>query len=68
MELTKIGTKGQIVIPQGIRNELKLNAGSILAVDVMKNLVVIKKIDDDLETQFKKSLKDVKLGKIKRVA
>ena len=68
MEIIRIGTKGQIVIPQRIRNELEINAGSILAVEKMKNLVVIKKIDDDLETQFKKSLEDAKLGKIKRVA
>lgn len=68
MELTRIGIKGQIVIPQKIRNELKINAGSILAVGTMKDLVIIKKIDNDLETQFKKSLEDVKRGKIKRVA
>jgi len=68
MELTKIGTKGQMVIPQRIRNKLEINAGSILAVGIMKDLVVIKKIDNDLETQFKKSLENVKIGKIKRVA
>lgn len=68
MELTRIGAKGQIVIPQKIRNELKINAGSVLAVGTMKDLVVIKKIDNDLEIQFKKSLEDVKLGKIKQVA
>lgn len=68
MELTKIGTKGQMVIPQRIRNKLDINVGSILAVGIIKDLVVIKKIDNDLETQFKKSLENVKLGKIKRVA
>ena len=68
MEIIRTGTKGQIVIPQRIRKELKINPGSILIVERMKNLVVIKKIDDNLEIQFKKSLENVKLGKIKRVA
>ena len=34
----------------------------------MKNVFEIKKIDTDLISQFKRSLEDVKLGKIKRVA
>ena len=68
MEITKISSKGQIVIPQKIRAELQINEGSIIAIEKMKDIVVIKKIDSDLISQFKKSLEDVKLGKIKRVA
>ncbi|MCK4647431.1 AbrB/MazE/SpoVT family DNA-binding domain-containing protein [Candidatus Pacearchaeota archaeon] len=65
MEITKISSKGQIVIPQRIRNELEINEGSILAVEKMKDLVVIKKIDTELVEQVKRSLEDIKHGRIK---
>jgi len=68
MEITKMSSKGQIVIPLKIRNDLKINEGSVVAIEKMKDFVMIKKIDYDLVNQFKKSLEDVKLGKIKRVA
>ena len=68
MEITKISSKGQIVIPQKIRNELNMKEGSVLVIDKMKDMVMIKKIDEDLINQFKRSLEDVKSGKIKRVA
>ncbi len=68
MELTRIGTKGQIVIPQRIRKELEINAGSVLAVETMKDLVIIKKIDTDLIRQFKEGLDDLKSGRLRRVA
>ncbi|MFH1311545.1 MAG: AbrB/MazE/SpoVT family DNA-binding domain-containing protein [Nanoarchaeota archaeon] len=68
MEITKISSKGQIVIPQKIRNELEINEGSLIAIDKVKNIIVIKKIDENLVSQFKKGLEDLKSGKIKRVA
>ena len=68
MDITKISSKGQIVIPQKIRKELGINEGSVVAIEKMKDMIVMKKIDSDLAGQFKKSLEDVKLGKIKRVA
>lgn len=68
MELTKISSKGQIVIPQKIRDQLEINEGSVIAVDISDNIIIMKKIDVDLVNQFKKSLSDLKAGKIKRVA
>ncbi len=68
MKITKISSKGQVVIPRKIRIELNIKDGSILAIDKMKDMIIIKKIDEDLINQFKRSLEDVKLGKIKRVA
>lgn len=68
MEITKISSKGQIVIPQKMRNELNIQEGSILAIDKMKDMIMIKKIDEDLINQFKKSLEDLKAGKIRKVA
>jgi len=68
MEITKISSKGQIVIPLKIRSELGINEGSVVAVEMMNDMIVLKKIDVDLVKQFKNSLADVKAGKIKRVA
>ena len=68
MEITKISSKGQIVIPQSIRNDMAINEGSVMAVERIKDMIVLKKIDVDLVSQFKKSLEDVKAGRIKRVA
>lgn len=68
MELTKISSKGQIVIPLKIRSELKIDEGSVMAIEQIKGMVVLKKIDIDLVSQFKKGLEDLKSGKIRRVA
>lgn len=68
MEITKISSKGQIVIPLKIRNELNIREGSVIVVEKVKDMVCLKKIDVDLVSQFKEGLKDLKAGKIKRVA
>ena len=68
MEITKISSKGQIVIPLRIRNELKINEGSVMAIEQIKGMVVLKKIDVELVKQFRNSLEDVKAGRIRRVA
>ena len=68
MEIARISSKGQIVIPLRIRNEMKINEGSILAIENMSNMMIIKKVETDLREQFKKSLADLKAGRIKRVA
>jgi AbrB family looped-hinge helix DNA binding protein len=68
MEITKIGSKGQIVIPRKIRIELNIEDGSVLAIDKMKDMIIIKKIDVDLVNQFKEGLEDLKSGRVRRVA
>jgi len=68
MEITKISSKGQIVIPQKIRNELNMVEGSVLGIEKMKDMIVLKKIDMDLLSQVKRSLEDVKAGRVRRVA
>ena len=65
MEITKLSSKGQVVIPQKIRMELKIDEGSVLAVEKMNDLVVIKKVDSDLINQIERSLEDIKHGRIK---
>ncbi|MCK5625062.1 AbrB/MazE/SpoVT family DNA-binding domain-containing protein [Candidatus Pacearchaeota archaeon] len=65
MEITKISSKGQIVIPSKIRTELKINDHSLLALEKVDNVVIIKKIEDELFNKIKKSLEDVKYGRLK---
>ena len=68
MEITKISSKGQIVIPQKIRNELNIAEGSVLGIEKMKDMIILKKIDMDLLSQVKRSLEDLKAGRVRRVA
>ncbi len=68
MEMSKISSRGQLVIPQAIRQELDLNEGSIVGMENLNGMIVIKKIDIDLAGQFKKSLLDLKSKKVKRLA
>ena len=68
MELTKISSKGQIVIPQKIRVQLGITEGSTIAIDTTDKMVILKKIDVDLVNQFKEGLKDLKAGRVRRVA
>ena len=65
MEITKLSSKGQIVIPMKIRTELGIDEGSVMAIDTTNKMIVLKKIDVDLIKQFKDSLADVKAGRIK---
>ena len=68
MEITKISSKGQVVIPLKIRNELGIEEGSVLGVGKMKDMVILKKIDFDIEKQIREGLEDLKKGKIVRLA
>jgi len=44
MELTRVSSKGQVVIPKPIRLGMKLNEGDWIAVETVKDLVVMKKV------------------------
>lgn len=68
MEMSKISSRGQLVIPQAIGQELNLSEGSIVGMESLNEMIVIKKIDTDLVGQFKKSLLDLKSGKVKKLA
>lgn len=63
-----MSSKGQIVIPQKMRNELNIEEGSVVAIDKMKDMIIIKKMDVDLVGQFKAGLEDLKSGRVRRVA
>ena len=68
MEMSRISSRGQLVIPQTIRQELDLDEGSIVGMENLNGMILIKKIDTDLAGQFKKSLLDLKSKKVKRLA
>lgn len=55
VEVAKISSKGQVVIPSHIRQELGLEEGSQLAISKVDNFVVLKKVDiKDLKEEFRK--------------
>lgn len=70
MEITKISSKGQIVIPMKIRSQLGITEGSTIAIDIVDSMAILKKVDIDIDlvNQFKSSLEDLKAGKVRRVA
>jgi AbrB family looped-hinge helix DNA binding protein len=59
-ELTKLSSKGQVVVPKEIRDGLALKNGDWLAIAAIEDMVVIKKLSSDYETEMKKKLKKSK--------
>ena len=59
LELTRISEKGQVVIPADIRKDLDLKIGSTVAVEKMKDFVILKKVKiPDLMKEFKHLAKE----------
>jgi len=57
-EITKISSKGQVVIPFKIREELDLEEGTRLVVTRIDNIVLLKKIQiENLKEEFKRLTK-----------
>lgn len=53
-EVAKISSKGQVVIPSEIREELGLDVGTSVMVTKMNGFVLLKKIDlPNIEEEFK---------------
>ena len=71
-EITKMSSKGQIVIPAGIREKLLLREGQAMSVSVQDGLVFLKKIEEptrkDLETlkEVKEAWNEIGSGDFKR--
>jgi len=59
-----MSSKGQIVIPQKIRNELKLDEGSMMVIDKVKGGIAIKKVDEKFVAKIERSMKDIVAGRI----
>ncbi|MFB6246324.1 MAG: AbrB/MazE/SpoVT family DNA-binding domain-containing protein [Candidatus Pacearchaeota archaeon] len=65
MELTRLSSKGQLVIPGKMRKDLGIDENSTIAVEEVDGAIVVKKVDDEVYDKIKKSLEDIKHGRIK---
>lgn len=57
---TKMSSKGQVVIPENIRNKLKLKAGSQFVVVGEKDMIIFKSISPPSLDQFEELITEVK--------
>jgi len=74
MEITKVSSKGQVVLPKEIRKELQLEEGTLLATIKKDNLIVLKKIENpvlkqDIETLrlIEEAWDDIEKGNAKKM-
>ncbi len=74
MEITKISSKGQVVLPREIREDLDLKEGTVLAAVKKNDLVVLKKIEnpilkEDIETLkiVEEAWEDIEEGRFKKM-
>ena len=71
-ELTRVSSKGQVVIPRDIRKKFGIRKGSILAISAKKDILVLKKLNKRLSKEDLKTLrtleeawKEIEQGKYK---
>ena len=57
LEVTKISSKGQVVLPQAIRQKLRLVEGESMIVLSSEDTVILKRIERPVMDQFKELLK-----------
>lgn len=60
MEITKVSSKGQVVIPLEVRKKIGLDDGQILSVSAKDNLIVLKRIENKLEEDDLKTFNEIK--------
>jgi AbrB family looped-hinge helix DNA binding protein len=48
LEITRISSKGQIVLPKSIRSKLHIKKGTLFAMQTSKKLILLKMIDDPI--------------------
>ena len=59
LDMTRVSSKGQLVIPKDIRERMKLKEGSILAVVPYGDMVVLKKVDNKISEEDVRTLRRV---------
>ena len=59
-EFTRVSSKGQIVIPKDIRDNLNIQEGDLLAAVSEENVIILKKIDPKITEEEKILLKRIK--------
>jgi len=70
IDYTKLSSKGQIVVPKGIRDYLRLKTGELFLIFADKDTLILKRVkkpsDTDLEKMFAKSQKLAKEKGLKK--
>jgi AbrB family looped-hinge helix DNA binding protein len=61
IEVTKLSSKGQVVLPQGIRKKLRLAVGAKFVVLGEGDLVILKKLEVPDQEQLKQLLKETRM-------
>ena len=56
-ELTRLSSRGQIVIPTSIRRKMNIKEGTYLAVSAEKDMLVMKKLDAKMKPEDLKTLR-----------
>jgi len=56
-ELTRVSSKGQVVIPYTIRRKFRIREGSILTISAKNNMIAMKKLDTKMKAEDLKTLK-----------
>ena len=52
-EFTRLSSRGQVVIPQGIREEMGLKEGTPFAISAKKNLIILRAMEaPDIEKEW----------------
>ena len=59
IEIAKMSSKGQLVIPQDIREKMHIKEGSMFAVASIDNTLVLKKIESPIGEEDMKTMKRV---------
>jgi AbrB family looped-hinge helix DNA binding protein len=66
IEIIKMSSKGQVVIPQDIRQHINADEGSLFAVMSNKDVVILKKIETPSKEKLMAELESIaKEGKIR---
>lgn len=60
IEITRLSSKGQVVIPNELREQIGLSEGQILAVSAKDKMIVLKKIDNPMEEEDLRTLSEIK--------
>ena len=75
LEITKVSSKGQIVLPKNIRKELNIKKGSLFALTTKGKLIMLKKIEkpilkEDLITlkNVEKAWREIESGKFRKAS
>ena len=75
IEIAKVSSKGQIVIPQEMRNKLDIKAGSMFAIASCDNTLILKKIKNPVDDEDIKTIRlvdeawgDIEKGKYRKLS